>query len=172
MLTKAKKTKHIEAAGELLKKSKTLVFADFSGVPTSDINKLKTGLKKAGAAFRVVKKRLLNLAFKKAGIAADPTQFDAQVGTIFISGELTDAASMIYKFSKDLAKAKKNFAVLGAYDIAANSQIAAEQFTALAKLPSREILLAQVMGMFTAPLRGFMSIVEQMSKKVQTVEHK
>ncbi len=165
MLTKSQKAKHIEQTGELLKKSKSLVFADFAGVPTQDINKLKAGLKKAGAAFRVVKKRLLNIVFKNAGIAADPTRYNAQVGTIFIPGELTDAAGMIYKFSKDLAKEKKNFAVLGAYDIAAQSLIAPERFAAIAKLPSREALLAQALGMFTAPLRSFMSIVEQMANR-------
>ena len=165
MLTKAQKTKHIELAGELLKKSKTLVFADFAGAATQDINKLKTELRKAGATWRVVKKRLLKLALTKAGVAMDPAQFDAQVGTAFVPGQLTDVASAMYKFSKDLAKAKKNFAVLGAYDIAGKSFIAPEQFVLIAKLPSREVLLAQVLGMMTAPRRAFMSIVEQMSKR-------
>ena len=164
MLTKAQKAKHIEAAGELLKKSKTLVFADFTGVATAEINRLKAELRKTGAVFRVVKKRLLKLAFKSADVPADPTQFKAQVGTVFAPGELTDIAAPIFKFSKELAKAKKNFAVLGAYEAAQKSFVTPEQFLVIAKLPSREVLLAQVLGAFTAPLRAFMNLLEQLAK--------
>ena len=111
MLTKQQKSQHIDLGADLVRKSKALVFADFTGVGVEEIRKLKEELKKSGAKFKVIKKRLLKLAFKNAGIDFDPTQFEAQAGTVFASGDISSIASQIYKFSKDLAKSKKEFKV-------------------------------------------------------------
>ncbi len=165
MLTKEQKKKQVELGQDLLKKSKTLVFADFTGVDTDSIRKLKLEVKKAGATFKVIKKRLLNISLKNSGIDFDPLQFTAQVGTFFIPEDLSSVAAPIYKFAKDLAKAKKEFKVLGAYDLVAKAAVSAEEFTVVAKLPSREMLLAMVMGAITGPLRAFMYVLSELSKK-------
>lgn len=170
MLTKAQKKQHIDLGADLIKKSKALVFADFTGVSIEEIRKLKQELKKAGAKFKVIKKRLLKLAFKNAGIDFDPTQFEAQAGTVFASGDIPSIASQIYKFSKDLAKSKKEFKILGAYDLVDKKAVGSDEFVVIAKLPSRETLLAMTIGGITGPLRAFMYIVNQLSKK--TVEQK
>lgn len=165
MLTKDQKKKQVELGSGLIKKSQSLIFADFSGVDTGSINKLKGALKKTGASFRVMKKRLLKLALKGVGIDLDPSQFEAQVGTVFSDGDLSSVAGAVYKFSKDLAKAKKDFKILGAYDLVDKSYLDLNQFTVIAKLPGREILLAQVMSGITGPLRAFIYILSELSKK-------
>ena len=165
MLTKAEKKDQIDLGAKKIKESQSLIFADFTGVPTSDVNRLKSDLRKAGSAFKVFKKRLLKLAMKQAGFDFDPAQFDAQVGTVFVKGDVSSVAAPVYKFSKELAKKQKNFKVLGAYDLSKNVFMPAEEFTTLAKLPSREVLLALVIGAMSGPLRAFMSIVDQLSKK-------
>ena len=166
MLTKEQKVKAVKTSAEAIRASRNLVFADFTGAPVTEVNKLKRSLKAAGATFTVVKKRLLSIAMRQAGIDFDPTQFEAQVGTVFVSGELTSVASAIYKFAKDLEKKKKHFNVLGAYDVPMKSFIDAKQFVVIAKLPTREILIAMIMGGITGPVRAFMSIVDQLSKRV------
>lgn len=172
MLTKEQKKEHVALGVDLAKKSKVMVFADFSGVPTAEIRKLKSELKKVGASFKVIKKRLLKLSMKDAGIDFDPTQFGAQVGTVFAQDELPSVAAMVYKFAKDLAKRKKEFKVLGAFDISAKKYLNLDEFTVIAKLPSREVLLAQLVGVMSGPIRAFMYIVDQLSKKTsQTVEN-
>ena len=165
MLTKEQKKKHVELGQDLIKKSKTLVFADFTGVDTGSIQRIKTEVRKAGATFKVIKKRLLRLAFKNSGVDVDPLQFAAQVGTFFIPEDLSSVAAPIHKFAKELAKAKKEFKVLGAYDLVNKVVIPVEEFTAIAKLPSRETLLAMVLGAFTGTLRAFMYLVQEISKK-------
>ena len=165
MLTKEQKKKQVELGQDLLKKSKTLVFADFTGVDTDSIRKLKLEVKKAGATFKVIKKRLLNISLKNSGIDFDTLQFTAQVGTFFVPEDLSSVATPIYKFAKELAKAKKEFKVLGAYDLAAKTAVSVEEFTTIAKLPSREVMLAMVMGAITGPLRAFMYVLNEISKK-------
>ncbi len=169
MLTKIQKTEHIEAAKKLVTKHKTLVFADFTAVPTKMIEKLKRDLAGKDASYKVFKKRLLRVAFKDSGYDFDPLQFRSQLGVIAIKGDLFSLAGLIYKFSKDLQREKKEFKILGAYDVSGKIFIPAEQFTMIAKLPTREVLLGQVMGMFTAPLRSFMYLLQQIAKSKETM---
>ncbi len=165
MLTKAQKKKHVELGQDLVKKSNTLVFADFTGVDTGSVRRIKVEVKKAGATFKVIKKRLLRIALKNSGIDFDPMQFPAQVGTFFIPDDLSTVAAPIFKFAKDLVKEKKEFKVLGAYDLATKAAIPLEEFNAIAKLPSREILLSMVLGAITGPLRAFMYLAQEIAKK-------
>lgn len=166
MLTKAQKTEQVKEGKKLIKASQNLVFADFTGVSVEELRRLKKELRNAGADFRVFKKRLLKIALKEAGIDFDPKQFEAQVGTVFTAKELTSVASQIYKFSKELAKKKKDFKILGAFDLINKSFLGPEQFTIIAKLPSREVLLAQLVGTLAGPIRALMYLLQEKSKKV------
>ena len=165
MLTKAQKKQHVELGENLLKKSKTLVFADFTGVDTDSVRKIKVEVRKSGATFKVIKKRLLRIALKNLGIDFDPMQFPAQVGAFYIPEDLSSVAAPIFKFAKDLAKEKKEFKVLGAYDLVAKVAIAVAEFNTIAKLPTREVLLSMVLGAITGPLRAFMYIAREIAKK-------
>lgn len=151
-----------------IKSSKSLVFADFTGVPTDAIRNLKIALKAAGAKYKVFKKRLLNIAMKNAGVAVDPMQFGSQLGTVFSGTDIYGIAGMVQKFSKDMLKAKKEFKVLGAYDATEKKFFDAAQFVAIAKLPSREILLAQIAMMLTIPVKKVMIALNGRAEKLTT----
>ncbi len=168
MLTKAQKKEHVELSAQKIKASKNIVFADFTGVGTADVNNLKKELRKAGAEFKVVKKRLLKIALKEAGIEFDPSSNKAPIATVYTPTDLTSVAGPIYKFSRELAKRKINFKVLAAYDAEAKKLLNTAEFTVIAKLPNRETLLAMVIGAMTGPLRAFMSIVQQLAERPQT----
>lgn len=170
MLTKAQKKQHLDKSAEMVKGSKTLVFADFTGVDTASVRRLKIEVKKAGATFKVFKKRLLNITLKELGVEFNPMQFKSQVGTFFIPEDLSSVAGTIHKFAKELAKAKKNFIVLGAYDLVGKQAVSVEDFTAIAKLPGREVLLSMVLGGMTGPLRAFMYLLNELAKKSTPAE--
>lgn len=165
MLTKVQKKEQVATSKKQVEASKTLVFADFSGVSILAINKLKKSLKEKGATFRVFKKNLLNIAFKDAGVDFDLTQFKAPIGTVFAQGDLSSVAGTIYKFIKELEKQKIPFKVVGGFDRDGKKAISNEEFMVIAKLPSREELLGMVLGGMTGPLRAFMHIVSELSKK-------
>ncbi len=165
MLTKKQKQEHVAMSSKLVTASKSLVFADFTGAPTKEVNRLKVELKKAGATFKVVKKRLLKIALKEAGIPTDALEGKSQAATVFSPGDLTSVAGPIFKFSKELAKSKVDFKVLGAYDSDRKAAISVAEFNVIAKLPSREVLLAQVIGTMSGPLRKFMIALQEIAKK-------
>ncbi len=153
MLTKAQKQTAItEGVGDL-KTSQSIVFADFTGVPNSDLRALRITLKEKGAKFQVIKKRLLKIILKEVGVDYDPTEFDAQAGSIISQNPIFDMASSIQKFSKDLSKSKKIFKILGAIDLQTKKAITKEEFERIAKLPAREILLAQIAIVLQMPMK-------------------
>lgn len=162
MKTKEQKKEAIDEARELLGQSSNLSFVDFTGVSVGDIQTLRRKLMPIGAKLKVIKKKLLRVAFEKSNIDLNPEQFDAQLGTIFSTAEINEVLSPVYKFFKE--KEKQGFKILGAYDLGNKKFIDAEMAKFMGQLPPREILLAQLFGMLSAPIRMFMYVLEQKSK--------
>ncbi|MDP3999116.1 MAG: 50S ribosomal protein L10 [bacterium] len=166
-LTKLQKQEQIDLGLEKLKASANVVFADFNKVSVEDVKRLRRELKGAGAELRVIKKRLLKLAFQKMGLDFDPSQFTSQLATIFLPKDLSDFAASIYKFSKALERARKGeFKILGAYNLSDKQFVDANEFVAIAKLPSRDVLLAQIVIMLTMPIKQFMTTLNERAKRL------
>lgn len=167
-LTKVQKTSVINEAVKKINSSKAVVFAEFNKVGVEDLKRLRRELKKASADIKVLKKRLLNIALKNAGIQFDPVSRKTQLGTVFASGDMASVAAIMHKFSKELTKAKKgDFGVIAAYDAGEKRVVDANEFKAIATLPSKEVLLAQIAMMLTMPLKQMMMVLNERSKKVQ-----
>jgi large subunit ribosomal protein L10 len=160
-IRKEKKQEIIKVGTESMKDSKALIFADFTGTSVGDISNLRSELKSVGSRLRVIKKRLLGVIFKNKNISYDPHQFDGPVGTIFVSGELSETAGPLYRFSKD----RKSFKLLGAYDLENNQAVSMEMVNAIGSLPPRETLLGQLVGTIVGPLRAFVYILSEKSKQ-------
>ena len=166
-LTKTQKQEQVDLGLKKMKASENLVFVDFNKVSVENIKRLRKELKKMGADFKVLKKRLLKLALQKGGMDFDPLQFKAQLGTVFLPRDLSDFAAQIYKFSKELERAKKGeFKVLGSWNLLEKRFVDVNEFNAIAKLPSREALLAQIAMMLTMPIKQMMSVLNERSKKL------
>ena len=168
-LTKQQKNELVAETAQKLQENKVAVFSEFNRVAAEDLKRLRRELKNAGAELKVLKKRLVNLSLKKAGINFEPSVTKAQLGTVFAKGDLTSVAALIHKFSKDLIKAKKgDFSVLAAYDSEEKRLIDANEFKVLATLPPREILLAQVAMMLMMPLKQLMMVINERSKQTNS----
>jgi large subunit ribosomal protein L10 len=170
MKTKVQKQEDVKAAGELMAKSQTLLFTDFAKVTSEDMRKLRRAVKEAGGELKVVKKRLMGVLFKEKGIDYDMRQFDGPVGTIFAEKGLDTIGGPVYKFFQGLgadAKAKEESAkkILGAYDLTAHAGVPRETVMMIAKLPPREVLLGQLLGMFAAPMSQLMYTLQTKSEQ-------
>jgi large subunit ribosomal protein L10 len=170
MKTRAQKGEELKKAKTLLDKSQALVFADFTKISAEDLRKLRTELKKSNANFLVIKKRLLALLLKEKGIDTDLKQFKTSVGTIFSEGDSERIAGPAFKFFSSLevpeggAKDMWVKKILSGYDIKTNAPMDAAQIVYIGKLPPREVLLAQLLGMLASPIRSFMYLLDQKSK--------
>lgn len=160
--TKAQKSNILSKGREELKNSTNLIFADFTGTTAQDLRDLRLILKEIGAKFKVIKKRLLRIMLNEMNLDFDPKKFDAQVGTVFVKNDIFEAARSIYKFAKD----RENFKMLGGFDFGNAERLEADFIKKIGQLPSREVLLGQVLGTMTAPLRAFMWMLQERSRKL------
>lgn len=162
--TKAQKTKAVEEGLGVLKNAQTLVFTDFTGLGVNEMNVLRKALKAMGAAFTVIKKRLLKLMFEKEGIAVDPKQFEGQLGVVFSPKDIVETAGVVYKFSKERKDVLK---ILGGVELKEKKFIAGADVKRIGGLPSREVLLGQLAAMLTIPVKKFLFVLSQKAKMVE-----
>ncbi len=162
--TKAQKHEAVKAGEKELKDSKFLVFADFSATSNEDLKKFRRAIRPINAKFVVLKKRLLGVALKNAGIEYNPKQFTGQAGTIFAKGDISEIAQVAYNFSKG----KQTFKLLGGLDLTKKESLSGAAVIAIGKLPSREVLLAQVLGGITGPMRKLLIGLNEVGKKKAT----
>ncbi len=170
MKTRAQKEEELANARELFEKSQALIFADFTKITAENLRKLRTELKKSGANFLVIKKRILGILLKEKGIDVDLKQFKTSVGTIFSEVDSEHVAGPAFKFFSGMEVAEGEAKdvwikkILTGYDINAKVAMNAEQIIYIGKLPPREVVLAQLLGMLAAPIRSFMYLLDQKSK--------
>ena len=166
MLTKEEKKQAIALGEEIIGKSKNVLFADFTGVPTAEVRKLRMLMKETGGTFTVIKKRLLHIALKNKGIDFDPSaKFARQAGMIASSLEVFEIAGKIQAIVKEIAKAKKELKILGGVDLVTKKEISAAEFVIIAKLPSREVLLTQIAFMLTMPIKKVLVALNERAKQ-------
>jgi large subunit ribosomal protein L10 len=164
MLTKQQKKQQIEEGENIIKNSKFLIFVDFSKTSVEDLKKLRRTLRDAGAKLKVIKKNLLNIAFKNKNINIDFSNFKLQLGTIFSEKNIAEIAAPVYKFSQETKS--KEFQILGGYDLAANNFLDAGFVKMIGQLPPREVLLSQLVGVLQSPISRFLYVLQERGKKV------
>lgn len=167
MKSKPQKQKEMDSGEKLLKESENLIFVNFSGATMEDLKSLRADLKKQKDSFKVVKKRLLKIVLQKLGVDFDPTQFDAQVGTIFvIDKDIAVAANVVHKLFKAKQRTKAEFNILGGYDMENKVFIDEQRMKVIGQLPAKEIVLAQVLGMIASPIQSMLYILNERSKNM------
>jgi len=127
-----------------LNASPFLFIADYTGLRVDQFSELRTRLAGAGARCHVVKNTFLRRAAKVAGL---PELGDLKGQTAIILGDkdVAAAAKIVKSF---VAEFQKPIVKLGVID---HAVVSSEQIKAIAELPSREILLSQLLGVFQAP---------------------
>lgn len=144
---------------ETLKGSVAGVIVDYKGITVAEDTALRKELREAGVQYAVVKNTLLGLAAKDAGLEGLD---DVLNGTTAIASSADDhvaAARILCKF----ADGHKTFAVKSGY--LDGKVISMDMLQSLAKLPSREILLATVCNAFNAPIASFARAVQAIVDK-------
>ena len=156
MLTRKQKEQQVDEIKKILEESRSLVFIDFSGTTVKELEKLRRSLRAIGSNLKVIKKRLLNLAFKGKNIELDTEKFELQLGTVFSPKELYEVAGPVYQ-----SKIK----ILGGYDLENKNFYDAERMKFLGTIPSREVLLGQLVGVLAAPIRMFLYVLSEKGRK-------
>lgn len=152
--TKTQKQEIVAQLAENMESQKSMVFVDFAGLSVKNMEKLRGQLRELGARLSVAKKTLFDKAASKSGIPAEFGKLEGQIGTVFAFQDELDPMKAIHKASKEMEGLK----ILGGY--IEQEMRGVEYIETLAKLPGREVLLGQLVGTVSAPMRGFVTVLE------------
>ena len=149
----SKNVEMLEKVSESLENSKGVFFIDYRGLSVKETQELRRSLREAGAQMKVYKNNIVKIALEKAEL---PQLDETLVGTCAYVFFDTDPVSPA-KVLKEFAKKTKKTDVLGG--IADGVALTADEAKAYAELPSYEELMAQLVYVIAAPIRGLMTVV-------------
>jgi large subunit ribosomal protein L10 len=154
-LTREQKQNILKDLTDKFSRAKAAILVDFNKLPVSKAMELRRNLKTIGAEYKVAKKTLISRVLRSKDYrGVDLDDFKTQVGIVFSYDDPVPAASSIFKFSK-INEALK---ILGGF-IGFNWQDK-DKIITLAKLPSRQILLGQLVRTIAAPLSGLVGVLQ------------
>ena len=152
-LNKAQKKKIIDDLKEKVEKQKILFFVDLKGLKVKDLSNLKKRLKKVDSQLKVSKKTLLDLALKEKKIGLDVKKLEGEVAVIFGFKDEILPAKTAYQFSLE----NKNLKIIGGYF--AGKFVETEEMIAFSQLPTKNELLARLVGSVSAPISNFVQVL-------------
>ncbi|MCD7775020.1 MAG: 50S ribosomal protein L10 [Clostridiales bacterium] len=153
------KKQQVAVLSEKINKSVAGVIVDYKGINVADDTVLRADLRKAGVDYAVVKNTLLTLALKGTGLEELTGILE---GTTALAVSETDCVASA-KILSQFADKHENFSIKGGF--LEGEVISLEKIDSLAKLPSREVLLATVAAAFQAPMASFARAVKAVAEK-------
>ncbi len=135
-------------------KSKSVVFANFSGLPVKEAEALRKQARAEQIGVMVAKKTLLEKATSDAGLTdVSPRSFGGEVLTLFGYEDEVAPARLLHIFGRTHSMVK----VIGG--ILERRFVSAAKIKDLALLPSKQELLAKLVGTLNAPVSGFVNVL-------------
>lgn len=170
-LSRDQKEAQVQELTKKMGEAHSIMFANFIGLTVAEVSDLRDRLREANAEMKVAKKTLARIAAKGANLPELPVEeLDGPISLIFSFGDPLSGAQIAFKFSKDHEQVKL---IGGVFD---GKILTLNQSVELAKMPSRDVLLAtfasmirsplvKFAGICNSPLSGFARALRQMSEK-------
>jgi len=144
---------------EKLTTAKGAVLTSYKGLTVAQDTELRRALREAGVSYHVVKNTMTRIAAKEAGLDAIN---DHLAGTTALAVSTTDAiapAKAICEFIKK-NKLEDNGVLVVKVGLVDGTVINADEVKALASLPSREVLIAKLLGSMQAPISNTVNVLQ------------
>jgi large subunit ribosomal protein L10 len=152
-ISKETKVARVDEYKELLGGSEAIVLTSYSGLTMKQLNDLRARLREIGGTFQITKNTLLKRALQETG----RSELDAMlVGTTAV-GYLEENVAGGIKIFLDFADESKAIQVKGG--LMADRVLSADDVIAISRLPSREVLLAQLLSQLQGPMYGLVSVL-------------
>jgi len=149
-----KKEKVVKSLEEVFSKATIGVVTDYRGLKTPELNELRRKLKENNAEYKVVKNSLAQIAAKNAGRNYLDNTFKGPVGVAFGYGDAAKTAKVISDYLRTSKSSLKM-----AWGFIEDRVLNAKELDTLSKLPSREVLLARVLGGMQSPVYGIVNVL-------------
>jgi large subunit ribosomal protein L10 len=159
--------KKIELVDEYAKKfktSKSIFLADFSGINVAETTKLRRSFRAANVDYCILKNTLAKRSFENAGIEGMTEMLKGMTAFAFSGEDAVAPIKVINDFNKQVSKDGSPLVIKGC--VFEGKVFGAEKADALAKLPNREQLLGQLVGVLKAPMSNLVGVLSATGQKL------
>lgn len=143
----------VEDIKEKLEKSQSLVFLDYRGLTVEEVTNLRVQMRQAGVEYRVLKNTMIKKAADELNIEGLDSILEGPTAVAFGFDDPVAPAKILVDFIK---KAKKTEIKAGMLN---GRVVSVKEVQALAELPSREELIAKMLGSLNAPVQGLVMVL-------------
>jgi large subunit ribosomal protein L10 len=161
-VNRSEKKAVVSEVSERLARASAVILTNFSGLKVEQMTELRQKLRDSGLEYLVVKNTLLKLASQGTESESLAQNLSGPNGLGFSYDDPVALAKVLVDFAKDNPKLEIKEGVLDG-KIISNAEV-----TALAKLPSREVLLAQLLGVMNGVARNFVSVLAAVPRGLVT----
>lgn len=149
-----KKAKIVRDIQDKVSNAKIGILADFTGLKVGSMTLLRRQMKEAGGELKVAKNTLLKRAAGESSLI-EPIKEDLRGPNALVLGyeDPVSLAKLLVKFAQDIPLLKIKGGIL------AGQKLTAQEVDALSKLPSREVLLAQLLGLLQSPPQTLVNVL-------------
>lgn len=151
---------------EKLEKAKAVVLSKYQGLTVEEDTALRKNLREAGVEYKVYKNTLVTLAAKELGLEGIVEYLEGPVAIAFGYEDVTVAARVLNDFAKTHNKLELKAGIVEGeiYDAAKINQ--------LATIPSKEVLIAKLLGSIKSPISSFARVLSAIadSKGTESAE--
>lgn len=147
-MNREQKTAVVQELAEQIRSAEAIIAVDYRGISVAEVAALRTKLRDAEARFRVVKNSLTERASDEAGAEMLRPMLQGPTALTFISGDATLAAKALNDAARALGTLEFKGGVMN------GATLSADEIRSLARLPSRDVMYAQLVGTIASPLSG------------------
>lgn len=153
-MEKSDKAKILAETNEKFARSQAVFVIGYSGITVQNLEQIRKGLRNAQSEMKVVKNTLMRLTLSQMNTAYDEKLLKGQNAFVFSYLDPVQTAKVLNDFNKKFPQLEARGGWLG------RKLIGASEVKKLAELPSREQLLAQVVGSIQAPITGLVFVLQ------------
>ena len=153
-ISKEKKNELVADLTELLSNAKTTVYAKYQGLTVAEIQELRKAAREAGVKIKVVKNRLVKVAMDSIAVYKD-TDTTGLTGQLLYAVSDTDEVAPA-KVLAEFAKTHGALTLAGGFSDEGKS-LSGDEIKALASMPSKNELIAQVVAQLLSPVTDSIS---------------
>ena len=162
-ISRQKKEELVAEYVENLKKSHGFILTDFSGLSVNETSALRAEMRPLDGRLQIVKNRLLALALEEVDVSIPQEWLIGPTAVSFCFDELPPVAKVLKDATKDLEALQIKGGVMAA------SPLDVDEINVIADLPSREVLLSQVLGTINAPATQVAGVVASGVRQILNV---
>lgn len=148
----------VDKLSEQIKAAHTGVVVDYRGITVDEDTKLRKQLRESGSQYKVIKNTLLSLALKETGIDGLDPILNGTTAVAVNADDYVAPAKILNNFAKD----SKTFKIKGGF--LDGKAVSMDEIKTLASLPSKEVLLSEVVRGLNAPVTGLVTALDGIIK--------